>query len=260
MVSEKNFFPITFAFNDAVRLVDNLIEDKGYYSFNIEKTRLVYFPFWLFNFSAFVEVDSGNGKAHKEISAGSKGFDEFGNDFSEKFPEQARAAKFVEFSDKPEADYKIELKETEYEKNEAKEMITVKLASLISVPKQNVVVSSLKLVYLPKWFITASIDKKEYKFEISLIKKEILNPDILVSRIKPVHEQTTEVLKEFLEPKAWLSVPAEMFADLIKFFTKGTPTQKAKEKIKGDRRIQYYVVIAILILMLGYFVWRFLSR
>ena len=180
MPSEKNFFPITFSFNDAVRLVDNLIGAKGYYSFNIEKTRLVYFPFWFFNFSAFTETDSGKNKAHKEIAAGSKGFDELGNDFSEKFPEQFRNSELTEFSDKPEADYKIKLKQSEYSSQEVKEMIQVKLASMFSVPKQNLVISSLKLVYLPKWFVTAIIDAKEYIFEVSLIKQEILNPGIPV--------------------------------------------------------------------------------
>ncbi|MDO8538077.1 MAG: hypothetical protein Q7S21_04285 [archaeon] len=258
MHDQKNFFPITFPFNDAVRIVDNFVGERGYYSFNIEKTKLVYFPFWFFNFSAFGEGESA--KSHKEVAAGSKGFDELGNDFSEKFPEQFRNALLVEFSDMPEADYKIQLKETEYSLLEVREMIQVKLASMFSVQKQNMVISSLKLVYLPKWFITVLVDKKEYVFEVSLIKKEILNPNILVPKIKPVQEQTKEILKEFLQPKAWISVPAEMLKDLLIFLRKGTPTQTAKQKLKGDKRIQYYIVIVVLIILLAYFLWQYLSR
>ena len=255
MPAEKNFFPAIFPYSDAVRLIDNFIGSKGYYSFRIEKVKLVYFPFWFFNFSAFVHENTKS----KEVSAGSKGFDELLNDFSEKFPELARNTEFVEFSGEPEADYLIELKKSEYSKEEVKEVIAVKLASLLGVKKENVIISSLKLIYLPKWFVAARVDGKEFVFEVSLIKKEILNSGILPPRFKPVTEQTKDALKEFLEPKTWLSVPRDMAKDFLNWINSSNTSKKAKTRIKSSRTVQYYIVIAILIILLLYFLWQFLT-
>lgn len=219
--------PLNISLADAEEIIRKEIRKKDWVDFNLKESKLLLVPYFYFNHHFFKEDDD------KKVKASIDGFLAM-NGSTLKLEENV--AKLINDnktnSQKNIPKIKFSQVETNIEKKELLPVIKFKLSEYFQVPKQNIVVSSIKKFFLPIYEISFLINNQEYFFNVGAVEGNIFNSDEIPFREKKILEIIRETLRELSKPNNWLKYFKEIFLELKKLFF----SKKEKDFIKKDSK------------------------
>ncbi|MFH1256722.1 MAG: hypothetical protein V1494_05535 [Candidatus Diapherotrites archaeon] len=261
MYFDKPALSPSFKLEEALKLIEQTIKEKHWTQFNVASISLIFTPYWVFSFEAFSTAGSGSGAGAAEgESAGAEEDFSFGavSDTqsgelsfsavdSEVNEEIASLLDEGELIQQPEEGYKFEALRAKIRLNEAKEIAKIKAAHSASVPKDNVIVSNLRMVYFPEWVADVEVAQGTFELTINGVTGEIFSTEEIPKRKKGWLELSAETLKELQSPGAWIKYSSEIGGGAVKAFS--------GSRFMHDKRFQIIVLalIAILVVLWTYF-------
>jgi hypothetical protein len=246
--------PLKFSLKDSISIAEKKLVENNWNKFDKFKSKLVLKPFYYFNYHFFKEkiVDEQNViessvdgflsldaiKLKLDEANGKLIFDNL-KEITSKAPE----IEFVKLNDN-------------IEKKELKAIINLKIAEYFHIPKQNIVVSSIKKCFLPVYELEFLLNEKKVIVKVNAATNEILNPKDIPFREKSISEITQETLEELTDPSSWIKYIKEIFSGTGSFFVGKAKKQKGKKVIKTDKdffKVFSSKIILLLIIFLALF-------
>jgi hypothetical protein len=246
--------PLKFSLKDSISAVEKKLVENNWDKFEQGKHKLVLKPFYYFNYHFFKEKIVDEQKVIESSVDGFLALDAItlkiaeinGKLISENLKEITSKAPEMEF---------IKLAD-DIEKKELKAIINLKIAGHFHIPKQNIVVSSIKKCFLPVYEIEFLLNEKKMIVKVNAVTNEILNPKDIPFREKSISEVTQETLEELTNPNSWIKYTKEIFSETGSFVLGKAKKQKGKKVVKKDRdyfQIFSSKIILLLIILLALF-------
>lgn len=228
MYLDSPAFPINFPVEQAVAEIESMVKGRYWHDFEVGELKLVYTPFWTFSYDAFTEAPgapaSGEGEDEESIGAGGRAAGRIVSETSSgKMALNARTYELVEevsylyesaegeMQNMPTSEYPYEIQRPKLVRTRvAERIIAVRLAAQLGLPKENVILSGLELVYLPQWFVWVTVAEGTFHLQINAYNGEMVNSEQVPERERGWLELTSETLEELKQPDAWIEYTREI--------------------------------------------------
>jgi len=231
--------PISISREEARNTVSENIE-KTKKLFQIEEQELVLTPFYLIHFDIFKEKEVHGIIA---LNAVTRSFSEELGEEIEKFSDSLTNS--IEETD-------FTLKKTFLEQESVEKIAKAKLASENKCEKEDIILSSIKLVYFPEWHILADVESNKTSLVLNASTGQIFGLESIPEKEKGYAELARETLQELCDPKKWI----EYGGDVVKIAGEKTASQNKNlsgsgiiERIKKDFRLQTLILFLILLIV-----------
>ncbi|MDO8625431.1 MAG: hypothetical protein Q7R47_05085, partial [Candidatus Diapherotrites archaeon] len=175
----KPCLPILIAAEDAVAQVKEMLAKNNWKEeeTKIEKPALVFLPFWFFHFDSFREETDPESqeKSTTEGDRGTAALDAISGDVDDAVPPL-----FDTYSDQLTTKSAVEhfkIERSHFRDTEVQKLAQLRMAAKLSIPKDDVVISGVRLVYLPVWIISAVFEDNEMDFEIEAVEGALVSEE-----------------------------------------------------------------------------------
>ncbi len=264
MQIDKPSFPISFTRKQADALVKERVNAKGWTRHKVLRVKYIYHPYILFNFHGFRKSEEEKGEGVKDEIQEKMALDALNDEFSDMASN---------LSDKKSIENQV-IKDDETEalnplisEEEAKELLPLKLSAKFDIPRSNVFITGMRLVYAPEWKYIVEVDIKTYDFTIDAVNGGLEGDEKIPVREKSWNEVTRETITELQNPGAWVKYSAATVDDIASMFggTEETAPEKTTVATTGKKsllkelstntRTQIIVlsIIAVIVILLFYF-------
>ncbi|MFH1587782.1 MAG: hypothetical protein ABIA76_00395 [Candidatus Diapherotrites archaeon] len=204
--NEKNIsLKVIVSRQESLTKINEFVSSFGWSSFSfsgLQRLELILVPFYFFHFDAFkTQSVEGKEKVIDETS-GKLALDAVKNEFNSNFSKFFGSHKVIE--EQPvsaERDAKIIFPSVAFDK--AEEVIKVKLASRFKLGKENIVVSGLKLVFIPFYVSQINLNEEKYELKINAFTGETTCDKSIPVRPKEFNEIVSETMHELSDPLSW---------------------------------------------------------
>lgn len=205
MIFRKSAFPLSFTVEELTAFVEGLVKEKDWREFKVGEISLSYKPFYFFNFTSFTELkDEESGMMTVSGSeSGKMVFDAESGELNEELSyliEENSPTSSV----KPPQGYPCETIPPAFSIQEVKKIAGLKLAEKLSLPKDNVEVSGVRLVFVPVWIAFITVSQGTFKIEVNAVDGSLMREEQVPFREKGFLELTGETLQELKQPGKWL--------------------------------------------------------
>lgn len=246
MFLDKPAFPVSFTPDKVVALIEELIKSRGWSDFEVAEIKLVYTPYWTFNFDSCEH----SGSKIRGVKSGALALNALTNrleDFAGFLSENPDLKTTQHIS----ADYEADVQHAKTSMEEAREIAKLKLAANLRAPKDNIILSGLELLYIPFWLAYVSVAEGTFKLRINAVIGEIVNQEEVPEREKGWLEVTNETLDELKEPMAWVSYTRQVGSGALSFLFSNPLTAAIFRELKTNRSLRTAIlaIIAILVVL-----------
>ncbi len=241
-------FPVSFPIEKTIELIDSLVKSKYWEDFKVGSLKLIYLPYWVFNYTAYEEKEDKGRKETKELAFGKMSFADIPGELDEATASLYSSVE-KETSNTPSEDYPFEVRKAKFSSSDVKEIAGVKLASNLGIAKENVIVSAVEKTYLPIWSTSVTIAEKNYRMEINAVSGEIMNEKEIPEREKGWLDITAETIEELKNPGTWVKYTREVGKSVA------PKTGSFFNSFMNDKSTQIIVlgIIAILVILWVFF-------
>jgi hypothetical protein len=203
MILSLPTYKLRIRLNDALGILDGIMKEKHWRKFDVASIKLVYEPYWLFNYDVYLEMkDQVKGTVSQTFGA-RMALNGVTGDLA---PEIVRVIESQPVETEKQISHSIEfdVEKLSIKEEEIKNVAKVKIAGQVGIGKEGVVVSGLRAIYLPVWRVFASIKGKgTYRIDIDGLMGLPYNYQQVPERERGVLEITQETLEELKNPAAW---------------------------------------------------------
>lgn len=247
VVLKKPSFPISFTFEDTVAMIESLIKSRHWTEFDVAEVKLVYTPYWIFHYDAYLEsIDEETGeKTVSDIESGEIALNAATRELNDEVPELLESYPLEKVKKPPEG-YKFEVIRPRISEPELKEIAAVKLAHKMNLAKANILISDTQLVFVPSWIVFVTVAEGTYRLNVNAVTGETLGEEEVPERERGWIEVTQETLKELQEPGAWMHYSRALAGGILAAIA-NAPGIHA---FLTNRRLQIFLLIIILVLLL----------
>ena len=225
MPLEKPAFPVSVTLGDAESKVSEVLKKKHWKEYTPFSSTLFFVPHWFFSFDVFEEK---KGRTNL-VSSGHGALNAFTNEVAEgiAFPDSLGMVKTE--LELPE-DLHFKVLDSRISKAEAEKILPVRIASGEGASRENVIISGLRLVLLPTWVVTFTLDGREIGLRINATSGEGSNAGFVPMKEKGFSQLTSEALEELSDPVEWINYSRE----IVSSFSRKLSGKKASKKIPGE--------------------------
>jgi len=205
MILNRPSFPISFTFESCTSLIEKIVKDHYWTDFSFASIKLKYVPYWFFNYDIFVESlhSERKEKIVSDHKFGSISLNALDGSLNEELALVIKDSK-VERIREPVQGYEFEVSRPLILENKVEDIARIRLAKKFGVGLQNVVISGLRMIYVPEWILTVTVAEGNYQFNISAINGSILNEVEVPFRERGWIEVSKETISELKRPGAWI--------------------------------------------------------
>ncbi|MBN1160035.1 MAG: hypothetical protein JXA43_02230 [Candidatus Diapherotrites archaeon] len=214
--------------------------------------KLVYLPFYVFNYTVFSQSSSGQGD-EKVVTAeqtGRKAISSVDAQFQDIVPyilqeQPAKTERETSHS------YPVEVVSPSVTEKEVKEVIPARIAAQFQVPVGSVIVSGITMLYLPVWRIWATLGRGTYRIDVDAVLGTVMNEEAVPERERGIAEITLETLDELKLPRNWPKY-AKTSAEFIAEKARKIPIPKGSGGGSGplsSRKWLWYFLILVIVLL-----------
>ncbi|MFH1586249.1 MAG: hypothetical protein ABID38_00150 [Candidatus Diapherotrites archaeon] len=228
MQLDKPSFSISFTREQADELVDSRVSAKGWNLNKVLQVKSVYHPYILFNFHGFRKSGEEKGEGVKDeiqekmaLDALTDEFSDMASNLGEEKPIENQVIK----------DEEIEALNPLIFEEEAKELLPLKLSAKFDIPRGNVFITGMRMVYAPEWKYLVEVDTKTYDFTIDAVNGGLEGDEKIPVRDKGWNEITKETISELQNPGAWVKYSAATVTGIASMMG-GTEEQGRSKKAK----------------------------
>lgn len=248
MILSLPTYKLRIRLNDALGILDGIMKEKHWRKFDVASIKLVYEPYWLFNYDVYLEMKDQVKGTVSQTFGSRMALNAVTGDLA---PEIMRVIESQPVETEKEISHSIEFdaEKLTITKDEIKNVSKVKIAGQVGIGKEGVVVSGLKAVYLPVWRVFTSIKGKgTYRVDIDGLMGLPFNYQQVPERERGVLEITQETLEELKNPSAWGKY-AKKAIGLVEKKGKGE-TQSIIQKVGMEKLILVVIAIVVFIILL----------
>lgn len=223
MYLSSPLLPINASIPKINQQIKEALSKKDWREIEIEKPTLILVPYFLYNYHYYTEhKDDGKGII-KDTFDGILVINGHTIKIEEDLVELIKHTwkKSVQTTPKE----KFEEKWNNIDRKQQHEVIQLKTAEYFDVPKQNVIVTSVRKVLLAFYLTKVKIDHQEFDIKVNALNEKIIGLEKIPSREKGLIELTKETISDLKKPKNWWIYSKELFVD-----TKKSISSKRKEK------------------------------
>jgi hypothetical protein len=224
--------PQTISVDQALSKVRKLLAEKNWSDFDGGVVKLILVPYFYFNYHYFVEKNNADKKIINKSIDGFLAIDANSLKVDEKIAKLIKSNIKNLISAVP--DMEFEELPINIEKNEQKTVIGLKIAEFFKIPKQTVIISSIKKCFLPLYETNITIQNKIYKININAcVENELMGIEKIPIREKGFAELTKETLNDLSTPAGWVTYSKGLFGEVTKEVVSTTKevSKTTKEKI-----------------------------
>jgi len=242
MFLDRPAFSISFPLESCLEEVERLIKSKRWTKFEVAEIKLIYAPFFFFNYYSYLEekredtdkaVVSDTAEGIMAMDAQTNVLDEgIAGLFQEEVPQT---------SHKPAQGYQFEVERALIGEKDAVKVAQIKMAKQLELPKENLLISGLKLVYVPIWVASVSVAEGTYKLEFNAVNGELMSEAEIPEREKGWLEVTGETLSELKEPGAWVRYTQSVGGNLFTVLQNNPLTQA----VLSNKQLQILLLAVI---------------
>src|SRR3989344_2990720 len=237
MLLEKPAFSPALNAADAERAVSSLLKKNHWNKYDFSGKEIFYIPYWFFSYDIYEQVE----KKTNHLSSGFNSLNAFSNEFDKSIAaltHDSDAKKKNELDDAA----NVHVVSPRLSEDEARGIISVRLASNEGTSKEHVIISGLAMFFVPIWLIVVSISKKKISLRVNAVNGDIENAKAVPRREKGFSELTAEVLEELKTPAGWIEYSTGavgMISDAIAGIAKSSVQSKKKNKFSVSGKISF---------------------
>ncbi len=191
--------PLSIPLEQISKLVASTLKKKHWHHFKSGTTKLVYIPVWLFNYTAFFEKD---GVVVTENS-GRVAIDAVTGEIYQQIPYVLEELP-LDLSKETKHEYKMDVLSPVLSKDEAKDLLTLKLSALLKIPKQNIRITGGEVILWPVWRVWVEVREGSFRIDIDGVSGMVFGAEKVPERELGWYEITQEVLNELKTPSGWV--------------------------------------------------------
>ena len=246
MFLEKPSFPVSLNQGEAEGKVSALLNQKHWINFSFVKTKLVFVPYWFFNF----HISKDSKDKTELIADGFNAMNAFENDFDQEVADIARDPELTK-TNEVDDDEEFNVLNSKTSEQEVREIILVKLADQQKVPRDSILLSALELNYVPFWIVKVRIEEKELGLSVNASDGKLLHADLVPDREKGMSELTSEALAELSNPLEWLNYSKDIASSVAKGLFSHSPkkTHAGDNALVLDNRDMQILILAIIAIL-----------
>ncbi|MFH0970490.1 MAG: hypothetical protein V1776_03455 [Candidatus Diapherotrites archaeon] len=241
--------PIKVKLDEAREIIQGELDANEWVEVEIPTPSLEMKPFFFFHFDTFVEVEAEGSKSKNvdETTQGISSLNAVSNELDEVVAELV-SPENIQSKLKSPVSVSVSIAEPRFLLDEAKVAAQIKIAAQEKVPKSNVQISGMRLVYVPFWVYGIKLEEDtEVKLWMNAVSGEFVGDDSGV----PYRGKTrTQVLKETItglqSASGWIENLQDFFGQFLLVF------QPNREHPNRWLYIAILVLIAIVLLGIGF--------
>ncbi len=246
--------PVSLPVNEALQKLTKVITEKNWQNFEIGSMRLVLTPFFFYQYHYFLEEEKDSTKIVKETV---DGFISLNGNLLKINENVARLIKNKLYDSNNNLAPEIEFieQETNVTKKEQEKILVLKTAQHFKVPKENLIVSNIKLFLVPFYETHITIEKENYSIRMNAVDGNLHGIEKIPEREKGFLEITRETLDELTTPATWVNYTKEMFIDAKKSLVESKQVKKEKKEVIKSLDLSFLdsKLVLILIMILALF-------
>ncbi len=237
--------------------IKEALEKKDWHEFEIEKPTLILVPYLLYNYHYYTEHKNSAKGVINETHDGVLVINAHKIKIEEKLTDLIKYTWKKSIQTIPKE--KFEEKWNNIDRKQQHEVIQLKTADYFDVPKQNVIITSVRKVLLGFYLTKIKMGESEFDLKINAVDEKIEGLEKIPSREKGIVELTKSTLSDLKKPKNWLVYTKEFFSDTKESITKKDKNEEGNEskriipKIKIDLSFFSTKTIILLIIVLALF-------
>ena len=223
MALDNPALKLAIQLKDAIEILEGVLKEKNWNDFETNDVKLVYVPYYLFNYDTIVEQDV-QGQPYSQgfsglmaMNAVTGKLEPMVSEIVEKQP--------VAYEKDISHGLEYELQRAAINSDEVKDTAKIKLAAQFFVKRENLAVSGVRLVYWPLWRVFVTLPKVLQKLEIDGVAGPPMNIEEVPEKEKTWIEVTHETLEKMKSPQGW----TELSGSLMKTAAAGAKTAVTKE-------------------------------
>ena len=227
MILENPALTLSIKTKDVTEVLEGVLKERNWKHFELANLKLVYVPFYIFNYDTLVEQEV-QGQTYSQGFSGLMAMNAITGKL-EPLLTQVMEQQPVDYEREISHDLKYEMQNPAISMKEVKETANIKLAGQFNVGKDSMAVAGFRLVYWPIWRIFVTLPSKAIqKIEIEGVSGYPMNIEEVPEREKTWIEVTEETLDSLKTAKGW--------ADLTKKAVQVTATGlKGKKEGSGSK-------------------------
>ena len=197
MLLEKPAFSPKLSAAEAEGRVSSLLKKNHWASYDFSGRELYFLPYWFFSYDTY-----RHDKKTSLLSSGFGALNAFSNEMDDAVASMAKDSGLEREKEIEEGSMKNAVG-ARLSIGEAREIISVRLASKEGASKEHVIISGLEMLFVPIWLINASVDGREISLRVNATTGDIMNKKAVPRREKGFSELTQEMLRELSTPQGW---------------------------------------------------------
>ncbi|MCD4739567.1 hypothetical protein K8R43_00085 [archaeon] len=190
---------------DALGILEGILQEKHWRDFELANLSLFYVPYWFFNYDVYRETEG-----HSESFSSQMCMNAIDGELE---PMIAQITKEIPVERSKDilhgTAYKVE--RATVQKKEVKEIAAIKVAGQIGIPKENVTISGVSLVYIPIYRIWVTLSAGYRRVELDGVSGSPLNIGEVPERERGVMEVTRDMLEDLKRPEGWVDYSKKAF-------------------------------------------------
>ena len=224
--------------NDVLGILDGIIKQKHWRSFDVASLKLVYLPYWVFNYDVYMEAKDQFGRTQSQTVGGRMALNAVDGNLAPEIVKMIEEEP-VDFETEISHNIEYEMEKPSISDEEIKEIAKIKVAGNMGMSKDNVTISGAKVIYVPIWNVFVKVSKGVYKITIDSVLGYPSNYEKVPERERGMLEVTQEKLEELKNPEAW-----------AKYGKKAVSVMQGEEKsdfIENIKNLGYEKIVLILV-------------
>lgn len=253
MLLEKPAVELRIEMQDILEILEDILKQKNWTNFDVASLKLLYVPFYLFNYDALVETEI-KGQPYSQSFSGLMAMNAVTGEL-EAILSDVLETQQTNQSKEIKHGLQYELLSPAISKEEIADAARVKMAGQFNLRKQDMAVSGFRLVYWPIWRIFVQLKDKTQRVDVDAVAGNPLNIEQVPTREKTWMEVTQETLEKLKKPEGWAEVGGKALGGAVSVTSK---TAQASGGIfnwlfKTQAGIYTLIAIGALIMFLVFF-------
>ena len=244
-----NSLPMNIKLDEVQEMVEEELGEQAWNEAEIKSTKLELSPYYVFVFDTYAEAEEKETKAKnvEESSHGKSSLNALKNELDDVIAEMVDPETIqAEFSCAQ--TITVEQKKPRFPAEDAKSIAQIKIAAQEHVPRANVHISGLQLVYIPFWVVKIELEEEnEIKLRINAFTGEFEKENPIEYRGKSAGELVGETLSDLRSPSNWVDYIISIAKDI------GTMILKPDDEHPNRRlAIVILLIVALILLAIGF--------
>jgi len=253
--------PMNVSLQKATQDLKELLAKKFWNEVEVTHEMLILVPYFLFNYHYYVEKEEEGTQKIKKAVDGVLAIDGHSIKVEENMTDLIKYSWKKAQQNIPKMEF--DEKWNNIDKKEQYEIVKLKTAEYFDVPKQNVIITSIRKVLVPFYSFKIVCDEEEYRVKMNVIDGTFYGMEEVPAREKGALELTKETLLDLKKPSKWVSYSKEMVSGAASAGKKavrgGSEKISKKDSSQGQgidisffARPEILVIIMLLALLLIY--------